>query len=169
MQSSILHPSNYTFWAENQTYYNQYAPWYAAHLEVFRNASCFTGTADIVIPATRYVLPYEYTYESEIGVLNAKIPTIEEGDSVWFVNPFNQTACLWKDGNQKKDLTCIGGGGCLESIQDKFGGPYDRAVIVATPDGSQAVDIVSNGARRTKLGILAVPMFAIAIIALVLE
>jgi hypothetical protein len=149
--TSILKPANFTFWAQNQTFYNQYAPWYAPHFEVFRNSSCFTGTADIVIPATKFVLPYDYTYIEQSGSFldAAAIPTINAYDSVWFVNPFNQSACLWRKGQQQKELTCIGGSGCIEGTTKSFGQAYDHALIIGTPDVSQASTVVQNSASST--------------------
>lgn len=129
---------NLTFFENLNIGNNQY-PWYVPQMAIF-NGSCFKGETKSVVPTT-----YFPQGDKPFNKDQATAISLSENNSIWFINPFNYTLCLFR--NDKKGYACVGGGTCLGS-DFETGTVYNRALIVANNDTTLSSRYLTSSARK---------------------
>jgi hypothetical protein len=120
---------------------NQY-PWYVPQIAIGSTGTCFKGETKSVVPTT-YFPQGSTPFNKE----QATTISLTDNSTIWFINPFNYTLCLFL--NDKKGSTCVGGGSCLSDLRyNPSIQLYNRAVIIANNDTTLATTYLQSSARR---------------------
>lgn len=124
---------------------NQY-PWYVPQVAITTNGTCFKGETTSIRPITFFPQDNKPFDKEQATPIN-----LSENSTVWFINPFNYTLCLFRN-DKKGDTSCISGtsvclGGLQPSQPDTI---YNRALIIANNDTTLTSSYFASSARKLK-------------------
>ena len=124
---------------------NQY-PWYVPQIAISTNGTCYEGATTSVRPITFFPQENKPFDKDQATAIN-----LSENSTVWFINPFNYTLCLFRN-DKKGNTSCISGSSvCLSRLLNNQPDTiYNRAFIVANNDTTLASQYLTSSARRLK-------------------
>lgn len=124
---------------------NQY-PWYVPQVAITTNGTCYEGETTSVRPTTFFPQDNKPFDKEQATAIN-----LSENSTVWFINPFNYTLCLFRN-DKKGNTSCISGSSvCLSSLLNNQPDTiYNRALIVANNDTTLASRYLTSSARKLK-------------------